>query len=112
MARLCGPALKSRSTPARPGMNGAAPHCLYAGCVAQRREVIAAPGARGIAVVDDLVDDALLLRMLLHRHREPARLAVDADLAAVLVVAALELHMVEHDEKIGLRHAMQISEPG
>jgi hypothetical protein len=54
---------------------------------------------RRVAVVDALVEDALLLRVLLHRHAEPARLAVEADLAAVLVVAPLELHVVEHDER-------------
>ena len=45
------------------------------------------------------------LAELHHRHREPASFAFEPDLAAVLVIAALELHMVEHDEKIDLRHA-------
>src|SRR5687768_9500042 len=80
--------------------------------MAQRGEVAASPGARRVAVVYPLVEDALLLRMLLHRHGEPARLAVDADLAAVLVVAALELHVVEHDEQVHLRHAVQVAQPG
>src|SRR6185436_17726030 len=30
---------------------------------------------------------------------------------AVLVVAALELHVVEQDERVDLRHAMQVPEP-
>jgi hypothetical protein len=36
----------------------------------------------------------------------------EANAAAILVIAALELHIVEEDEEIGLRHAMQIAEPG
>jgi hypothetical protein len=39
------------------------------------------------------------------------RLAFDADLAAVLVVAALELDVVEHDEQVRLGHAVQVPEP-
>src|SRR6185436_14053149 len=81
--------------------------------VAQRREVrVRPPLARGLeAVVDLLVDDALFLRLLDDRHAEPARFVVDAHHGAVLVVAALELHVVEQDERVDLRHAVQVPEP-
>src|SRR3954464_2487051 len=78
--------------------------------VPQSGEVDRSPGAR-VLVVDELVDDAVLLRALRHRHRKPARFAVEPDLAAVLVTAALELDVVQQDEQIDLGHAVQVAEP-
>src|ERR1043166_8940233 len=78
--------------------------------VPQRGKMVRSPGA-WILVIDHLVNDAFLLRALLHRHGEPARLAVEPDLAAVLAVAALELHVVQQDEEVHPGHAVQVTEP-
>jgi len=87
--------------------------CVAVG-VAQGLIVVRAPPVRLVErrVVDALVDDAFVARMLFHRHRQPLRVAIDQDACAVLVVAALELHMVEHDEQVGTDHPVEVAEPG
>ena len=77
--------------------------CAPQRLVVQRRPLL--------AVVDLFIEDALLLRALQHRYRQPVRGAVDTHGRAVLVIATLELHMVEEDEDIGTGHAMQVAEP-
>src|SRR5207244_8990960 len=62
--------------------------------VAQRGEMAARPRAALIEpVVDFLVDDALLLRALDHRHGKPARAVFHADAGAALVIRASDLDM-------------------
>jgi hypothetical protein len=96
---------------------------LAIGVAQLRVEARAAPFRAHVAVVDLLVEDALAVRALHHRHRQPARFArvalrralVHAKARAVLVargVAALELHVIEQHEEIRVRHALQVAEPG
>jgi hypothetical protein len=80
--------------------------------IAQRLEVVRPPlAAAPFGVVDALLDDAFLLAQLDDGNREPARLALEQDLGAVLVVAPLELDVVQDDEQVGFRHPVEISEP-
>src|SRR5437660_10287236 len=77
--------------------------CAPQRLVVQRRPLL--------AVVDLFIEDALLLRALQHRYRQPVRGAVDTHGRPVLVIATLELHMVEEDEDIGTGQATQVAEP-
>jgi hypothetical protein len=80
--------------------------------VLERLEVRRAPGAvAALGVVHHLLEDGLLLADLHHRHGEPLRRVVAADRGAVLVVAALELHVVQDDEDVGLHHAVEVTQP-
>src|SRR5262249_44127781 len=59
-----------------------------------------------------LVADALVLRALLDRHRQPAGPVVPLDAVAVLEVLRLVLQIVHDDEDVGLRHLVEVAQPG
>ena len=80
----------------------------------QRLIVVRTPPAKLLfcRIFDLLVDHPFLLRVLHDRHGKPVRLAIEKYPRPVLIVAPLELHMIEHNEQIGLQHPVKVAEPG